>query len=109
MEGRALRRILIVWGIVCLLSPIAAFMHYPIMKVSTPQAVRNIEQIISKSSEISSETSNQLKFALNWILGNDKGLKRHSSWSYKLLSVISILSALISFYVAYSLRNLTRQ
>ena len=94
-------------AVVCLLSPIAAYMHYPLMKVSTPQAVDHIKRIISTQSELGTEKLKQLDFSFNSILGNDKGLKKHSSWSYKLLSDVSLLSALISFYAAYCLRNLT--
>ncbi|WP_448549370.1 hypothetical protein [Thalassotalea fusca] len=105
MKNLELRRILIVWGIVCLLSPLAALLHFPQMKTSTPQSVDVVEQLITENLAVDREASTQLAHAFNGIIANHKAMNKHSDWSYKLLSAVSILSACISFYLVFRLRH----
>ncbi len=108
MGYQRLRGILFIWGLICLLSPFAAMIHYPDMKHSTPQALNHIETSINEQAVFDEETKNKLNLAINRLQANDSGLKLHSNWSYNLLTAISLISSLISFYIVCKLKVLMR-
>jgi len=105
MKNQTLCRILVVWGMVCLLSPLAALIHYPDISISIAKSVDTVEQVINEETVLNNETLNNAAKALQRIVANHQAMKKHSGWSFKLLSAVSILSAFISFYIVFRLKS----
>lgn len=102
------RIFLIVWGLICLITPVLSALEYPLMKLTTPKAITSIENSFINTEQITKEEKKSYEFLRSWILGNDKALIKSAKFRQKTTIFLGVFSAIFCFLGAIYFPRLAR-
>ena len=106
---RAIRILLVIWGLVCLITPVYTALQYPVIKISTPSAMNAIENTFINLKAMNEDESTRYQFFKNGVIGNDRGLRNSVKVRQSAITVIGLFSAIMCFSGAILLPHLTRR
>ncbi|WGO99459.1 hypothetical protein QFX18_05210 [Saccharophagus degradans] len=106
---KKIRIFLVVWGFVCLVTPVLSALKYPLMKLTTEGAMHSIENSFINIDTMAAEEKKSYDFLKSWILGNDKMLKKSAKVRQYAVMFLGVSTSLLCFLGAIYLPYLTRR